>query len=63
MSLTFIETNKVKKDLSDIPLKKSNKSIQSIINIDEMVKNPDINPNILFKNSSKKKKRVTIHKK
>ena len=61
MSLTFIETNKVKKDLSDIPLKKSNKSIQSIINIDEMVKNPDINPNILFKNSSEKNTRVTIH--
>ncbi len=61
MSLTFIESNKVKKDLNEIPLKKSNKSIQSIINIDEMVKNPDINPNILFKNLSEKNTRVTIH--
>ena len=61
MSLTFIESNKVKKDINEIPLKKSNKSIQSIINIDEMVKNPDINPNILFKNLSEKNTRVTIH--
>ena len=61
MSLTFIESNKVKKDSNEIPLKKSNKSIQSLINIDEMVKNPDINPNILFKNLSEKNTRVTIH--
>ena len=62
MSLTFIENNKVQKDLNDIPLKKSNKSIQSIINIDEMVKNSDnSNNNILIKNSSEKNTRVTIH--
>ena len=41
MSLTFIESNKIQKDLNESN-KKSNKTIRDIIKLDEMIKNPEL---------------------
>ena len=53
MSLTFIESNKVQKDLNESN-QKSNKTIRDIIKLDEMIKNPELEV------KKKDKKKLTI---
>ena len=53
MSLTFIESNKIQKDLNESN-KKSNKTIRDIIKLDEMIKNPELEV------KKKDKKKLTI---
>ena len=54
MSLTFIEANKVNTNPKKYSSKKSNKTIKTVIELDEMVKNPELEKENFKKKSSKK---------
>jgi len=56
MSLTFIETNKTHKNLNEFSSKKSNKTVKSVIELDEMVKNPELEKENFKKKSLNQKK-------
>jgi hypothetical protein len=60
MSLTFIETNKTHKNLNEFSSKKSNKTVKSVIELDEMVKNPELEKENFKKKKSSSKKIIKI---
>ncbi len=63
MSLTFIEANKVNTNPNEYSSKKSNKTIKTVIELDEMVKNPELEKENFKKKSSKKIIKIELKEK